>query len=180
MFRNFRLMAAKFQRSSPNAFRTDENWRRIHKKLPWLNRFQVSSELTIACQLELIEFSCANSELKIRDPSKQNEIIAIYREDEIELNNGRNNLTSSGNTLALEYLAPRRDCRVNVRFHAWQDRRRDGAIVDHLRVSSEGILGSFYHRNPALFVGIASVVLVAIVSGLGLLLQFHFQKVSAV
>ena len=110
--------------------------------------FQVPNNKFISATLDLIEFSCLNSVLKIRDPTKGNEIIHIekytieklkmvssmhnktkwntkhvpshyHHEDKKMVNKKENVLKSGGQFLILEYLAPRRSCRVNIKITAF-------------------------------------------------------------
>ena len=111
--------------------------------------FQVPNNKTISATLDLVEFSCLNSVLKIRDPARGNEIIHIERttfekskivssihnktnlsskhrsdplntDDEKNANKTENALKSeNGQILILEYLAPRRSCRVNIKVTAF-------------------------------------------------------------
>ena len=109
---------------------------------------QVPNNKTISATLDLVEFSCLNSVLKIRDPSRGNEIIHIERttfeniqivssihnktnvsskhtseinhNEEKKSNKTDNALKSeNGQILILEYLAPRRSCRVNIKVTAF-------------------------------------------------------------
>ena len=104
---------------------------------------------SISATLDLIEFSCLNSVLKIRDPAKENEIIHIekytfekrkmvssvpnktisntkhasshYHYEGGKKGNKTKNILKSemGQFLILEYLAPRRSCRVNIKITAF-------------------------------------------------------------
>ena len=105
---------------------------------------QVPNNKTISATLDLVEFSCLNSVLKIRDPARGNEIIHIERttfekskivssihnktkfiskhsselnhHEDRKSNKTENSLKSeNGQILILEYLAPRRSCRVNIK-----------------------------------------------------------------
>ena len=109
---------------------------------------QVPKNKTISATLDLVEFSCLNSVLKIRDPARGNEIIHIERttfektkiassihnktnlsskhnselnhHEERKANKTDNALKSeNGQILILEYLAPRRSCRVNIKVTAF-------------------------------------------------------------
>ena len=95
--------------------------------------FQVLGDNRIAMHVLLVDFSCSNSEVKVRDPRKGNEIIhhvtsfdarGIHGKQSLisdQPSNHNKNLSSGGNLLILEYLAPRRECRVNIKITAWSE-----------------------------------------------------------
>ena len=94
---------------------------------------------TISATLDVVQFSCMNSILRIRDEAKENEIIFIKRSSDnivrenvlpiTELTTQTKQaavtksstplMRSDGQTLVLEYLAPRRSCRINIKINAF-------------------------------------------------------------
>ena len=105
---------AKFRSNSNSGGKNSKISRRKGRNSFWhfLSFPQVSGNASVGAKFELIEFSCPNSDLKVRDPSKHHEIVAIFKG--MRLTNEAN-LTGSSDVLVMEYLAPRRDCRVNIR-----------------------------------------------------------------
>ena len=97
----------------------------------------------VDASFDLIEFSCPNSDLKVRDPSKGHEIVAIF--DGEGGKHANTTVTASRSVLVMEYMAPRRNCRVNIRVKA-SARDANSSLASSERLRANWPLQTFYRQ----------------------------------
>jgi hypothetical protein len=82
---------------------------------------QASSKKLVDFRLRSVDFSCANSILNVRknDGGESNDEEMVYQTETDTVNEASNIINATTNSISLQFHAPRRSCRVNIRLIAY-------------------------------------------------------------
>ena len=126
----------------------------------------------IKATLDLVQFNCTNSDVIIRDPTRGGEILIQIQDDGVDLDT---EVGTRGQVLILEYMAPRRDCRVNIQLSARSE------VIKPEPVKKKAEVGRFQAlmiRHPVVVTVIISVVIVCLLCVIALVVQYQYQKIK--